>query len=208
MRLSANRGDPNRQVPDMQRPTTHPSPTPSSAKQTRKPGWVRTGILAGAIAVGTATLVFAFVPGARAVAAAHVGGHGQESMFASMHGGHSPEQMHAHFEKVLTEAGASDEQKQRIHAIMKEAMDAEHADIRTFHDSCGRLKTLLTAETIDDTAVTAIRAEQDQLLLATSHRLSDTMVAVAKVLTPAQRAKLGAEIDRMMEEHHMPHHGG
>jgi len=33
------------------------------------------------------------------------------------------------------------------------------------------------------------------------------MVAVAKVLTPAQRAKLGAEIDRMMASHGAHHHG-
>ena len=37
-------------------------------------------------------------------------------------------------------------------------------------------------------------------MLATSRRLSDT-IRVAKVLTPAQRQKLGTEIDRMMAAH-------
>jgi Spy/CpxP family protein refolding chaperone len=137
--------------------------------------------------------------------AMHAGGHG---MMMGMHGGHSPEEMHKHFDKVLTEAGASDAQKQQIHTIMKDAMDAEHTDMKSFHDSVHQLKTLLTAETIDEAAIAKLRDQQDQLMLATSHRLSDTMVAVAKILNPAQRAKLGAEIDKMMAEHEGHHHGG
>ncbi|HTA65664.1 MAG TPA: Spy/CpxP family protein refolding chaperone, partial [Xanthomonadaceae bacterium] len=153
----------------------------------------------------TATTFMAVASSAQALAT-HSGGH--DSFMAGMHGGHSPDEMHAHFDKVLTEAGASNAQKQQIHTIMKDAMNAEHADMQSFHDSCSQLKTLLTAATIDETAVARVRSEQDQLMLGTSHRLSDTMLAVARVLTPAQRAKLGAEIDRMMAEHGGHHHGG
>jgi len=67
---------------------------------------------------------------------------------------------------------------------------------------------MTAAATSCETAVARVRSEQDQLMLGTSHRLSDTMLAVARVLTPAQRAKLGEEIDRMMAEHGGHHHGG
>jgi len=174
-----------------------------------QPNWkhklIRATALTAAIAFGTATTFMAVTSSAQAFAM-HAGGH--DSMMMGMHGGHSPEEMHQHFDKVLTEAGASDAQKQQIHAIMKDAMDAEHADMKSFHDSCRQLKTLLTAETIDEAAIAKVRDQQDQLVLATSHRLSDTMLAVAKVLNPAQRAKLGTEIDRMMAEHEGHHHGG
>lgn len=168
---------------------------------------IRTGALAAAILIGTTAALLSIVPASRAFAES-TGTGGHESFFASMHGGgHSHAGMHAHFDKVLTEAGASDSQKQQIRAIMKDAMIAEHADMETFHDGVKQLKTLLTADAIDDAGIASVRTEQDRLLLATSHRLSDTMVAVAKVLTPAQRAKLGAEIDRMMASHDMDHHG-
>lgn len=176
----------------------------SSSQSNRKHKLIRATALTAAIAFGSATTFMAVATSAQAVAM-HAGGH--DSMMMGMHG-HSPEDMHKHFDKVLTEAGASDAQKQQIHAIMKDAMDAEHADMKSFHDGVHQLKTLLTAETIDEAAIARVRDQQDQLMLATSHRLSDTMVAVAKVLDPAQREKLGAEIDRMMAEHEGHHHGG
>lgn len=175
---------------------------------TDRPNWkhklIRATALAAAIAFGSATTFMAVTTSAQAFAM-HAGGH--DSMMMGMHGSHSPEEMHKHFDKVLTEAGASDAQKQQIHAIMKDAMDAEHADMKSFHDSVHQMKNLLAAETIDEAAIARVRGQQDQLVLATSHRLSDTMLAVAKVLNPAQRAKLGAEIDGMMAEHegHHPH---
>jgi Spy/CpxP family protein refolding chaperone len=178
----------------------------STTNPSDQPNWkhklIRATALAGALAFGTATMYLAVVPAAQALAM-HSGGH--DSFMAGMHG-HSPEEMHKHFDKVLTEAGASDAQKQQIHTIMKDAMDAEHADMKSFHESCKQLKTLLTAETIDEAAIAKVRDQQDQLLLATSHRVSDALVAAAKVLNPAQRAKLGAEIDKMMAEHAEHHH--
>jgi len=178
--------------------------TTSSDQPSWKHKLIRATALAAAIAFGTTTTFTAVAYSAQAFAT-HAGGH--DSMMMGTHGGHSPEEMHKHFDKVLTEAGASDAQKQQIHTIMKDAMDAEHADMKSFHDSCKQLKRLLTAETIDESAIAKLRDQQDQLMLATSHRLSDTMVAIAKVLNPAQREKLGAEIDRMMAEHegHHPH---
>lgn len=185
-------------------PSDNSQPQAIHPRPWRKP--LRTAALAAFVALGAVATVFAVSPSARAFAE-QSGMHHQDAMFAAMHGGHSPGQMHAHFDKVLTEAGADAAQKEQIHAIMKEAMTAEHADMQRFHDSCKRLKDLLTADPLDDAAIQKVRAEQDQLVLATSHRLSDTMISVARVLSPAQRAKLGAQIDRMMSEHGMHHHG-
>jgi Spy/CpxP family protein refolding chaperone len=174
----------------------------------RSPNWkaiaLRGFALTAAIAVGT-TAVYLAVPSARAAAASIADDNG--SFIQQMHGvAHSHEQMHAHFDKVLTEAGASDAQKQQIQTIMKQAMSAEHADMQEYHASVGRLKTLLAANPIDDAAVATLRAEQDRLALAASHGLTDTAVAVSRVLTPTQRVKLSAEIDQMMDQHLAHHH--
>jgi len=188
------------------------SRTPKESTQTpsKRPNWkrrlIRASALTAAIVVGTTTMLLSLSPAARAFAM-HSGGDEQGSFFERMHGGaHSQAQMHAHFDKVLTEAGASDAQKQQIHTIMKSAMTDEHADLQRFHATFDQLKTLLTASSIDDAAIANVRAEQDRLMLATSHRMSDTAVAVARVLTPQQREKLGAEIDKMMASHSAHHH--
>jgi Spy/CpxP family protein refolding chaperone len=181
-----------------------------TATSSRGPNWkaiaLRSFALTAAIAVGTTAVYLTAVPSARA-ATTNSTADASGSFFQQMHGGaHSHEEMHAHFDKVLTEAGATDAQKQQIQAIMKQAMDTEHVDMQDYHASVGRLKTLLTANPIDDAAVATLRAEQDRLALAASRGLSDTAVAIARVLTPAQRVKLGAEIDQMMDSHMAHHH--
>ena len=178
---------------------------PDRPNRTRK--LLRATALVAAFALGATTLLLGVSPVARALAMQSGNAEGT-SFLEQMHGGaHSHAGMHDHFEKVLAEAGVDGARKQEIHDIMKEAMTAQHADMKRFHDTCSQLKTLLTADAIDDAAIARVRAEQDRLAVATSHRLSDTMVAVAKVLTPAQRAKLGAEIDRMMASSGAHHHG-
>ena len=183
--------------------------TTLTATSSHGPNWkaiaLRSFALTAAIAVGTTAVYLTAVPSARATTTNSTTE--ASGSFLQMHGAaHSHEEMHAHFDKVLTEAGASDAQKQKIQAIMKQAMDTEHADMQDYHASVGRLKTLLTATPIDDSAVATLRAEQDRLALAASRGLSDTAVAVARVLTPTQRVKLGAEIDQMMDSPMAHHH--
>ena len=111
----------------------------------------------------------------------------------------------------MTEIGASDEQKQQIGTLVKDAMTAEHADMQQFHANLGQLKTLLAANDIDEAAVAKLRGQQDQLLLTADQRLTDTLVASAKLLTPAQRQMLAAHIDKMVasgHHHMMAFHGG
>jgi len=173
--------------------------TPPRA-QSRKSTLLRNLALVAMVATGATALYMVASPYARAVTEAP-GGDDGGSFMARMHGMHSHADMHAHFEKVMTEAGVDPAQQQQIHAVMKAAMTDEHADMLRFHDNLRQLKTLLTAARIDDTAVATIRIEQDRLMLATSRRMSDTAVKVAKMLTPEQRAKLGAEIDQVMASH-------
>jgi Spy/CpxP family protein refolding chaperone len=184
--------------------------TALTATSSRRPNWkaiaLRSFALTAAIAVGTTAVYLSVMPSARATATNPTAGD-SGSFFQQMHAGaHSHEELDAHFDKVLTEAGASDAQKQQIQAIMKQAMNAEHTDMQDYHASVGRLKTLLTASPIDEPAVATLRAEQDRLALVASRGLSDTAVAVARVLTPTQRVKLGAEIDQMMDSHMAHHH--
>ena len=186
--------------------TTTTALTPASSRSPHgKATLLRSFALVAALAVGS-TAVYLTVPNlARAVGASTTDNGG--SFFQHMHGGaQSPEELHAHFDKVLTEAGASDAQKQQIQTIIKQAMTTEHADMQDYHASVGHLKSLLVADPIDDAAIATLRTEQDRLVLSASGRLSDTAVTIARVLTPAQRVKLGAEIDQMMASHAEQHH--
>jgi Spy/CpxP family protein refolding chaperone len=119
--------------------------------------------------------------------------------------GHSPEQMHAHFEQVLARAGVDAPRRLQIQAALLAAMQDEHADMQRYHASFGQLKTLLAEPRIDTTAVARLRAEQDALALDCSRRIADTALQVAEMLTPAQRQSLSADIDRMLADH-MGHH--
>ena len=183
--------------------TTALIPMPSRVRHW-KATLLRSFVLTAALAVGSTAVYLTVASSARAVGATTGAG---GSVFQRMHGGaQSHEELHAHFDKVLTEAGASTAQKQQIHALMKQAITAEQADMESYHASFGHLKALLAADPIDDAAIATLRTEQDRLALSASRRLSDTAVAVAHILTPAQRVKLGAEIDQMMDSHMAQHH--
>jgi Spy/CpxP family protein refolding chaperone len=160
---------------------------------------LRTAVLGGAIGLGMAAMAAISAPASPEAA----------DPAAMMEQHHA--QMQKHFDKVMTEIGASDEQKQQIGALIKDAMTAEHADIQQFHQNLGQLKTLLAANDIDEAAVAKLRGQQDQLLLAADQRVTDTLVASAKLLTAAQRQMLVAHIDKMEasgHHHMMSFHGG
>ena len=83
-------------------------------------------------------------------------------------------------ERYGQQLNLTDAQKQQISALVKDAMTAEHADMKQFHANLGQLKTLLTAADIDEAAVAKLHGAQDQLLLATTQRVTDTLVQAAK----------------------------
>jgi Spy/CpxP family protein refolding chaperone len=187
----------------MDRRTTHSSATPTTGRRTRL--FIRNSALTAVIAVGAIGLFSSVSPAARAFGM----GPGQgdaPSLMERMHGGMTSHQaLHAHFDQVMDQAGVAAAQKQQIHGIMRQALTDTHADMQRYHASFGRLATLLAADPIDDAAVAVIREEQGRLASAMSGRMTDAALTAAKVLTPAQRVKLRAEIDRMMAAHD-PHH--
>jgi Spy/CpxP family protein refolding chaperone len=102
--------------------------------------------------------------------------------------GHGENMMH-----LLTSVGATDTQIQQIQAIMKEA----HASVKTQMQS-GRslhqqLDALLAQSSIDANAAEALRQQEMALHDASSKILLQARIAAANVLTPAQRAALGAK---------------
>jgi periplasmic protein CpxP/Spy len=148
----------------------------------------RTGmrLFAGSLllAASAATMLPAFAQG-------HHGGHGPGHAMMSPGGagpmGGSPR----HMERMLDRVAATDAQKAQI----KQITEASRADMlkqreagRALHD---KLRLALTAATIDTNAVEQLRlqmlAQHDQ----TSRRGLQTMVDIAQVLTPEQRAKAG-----------------
>ncbi|GAB3356284.1 Spy/CpxP family protein refolding chaperone [Lysobacter tyrosinilyticus] len=177
----------------------------TNSSTTSRPGAIRALAFALALVAGVGTLYVATTPKAEAAASlAQVASNG--GLLAHLHG-QDHAAMHDHFQKVLDEVGTDPAQKQQIQTIVRRAMDDQHADLRRYHDSMTRLKTLLTAPGIDLNAVDAVRTEQEQLAAATSRRITDTALAVAKVLTPAQRQKLGTALDQMLASH-IGHHAG
>jgi Spy/CpxP family protein refolding chaperone len=142
----------------------------------------------GALATYAAMAPTAFA-GTAAVAGA--------TWMAHVHG-HSPAQLHAHFDQVLARAGVDESRRQQIQVVLQQAVQAEHADMQRYHASFAELKTMLAAPRIDTRAIASLRAEQDTLALDCSRRISDTALRVAEMLTPAQRQALAADIDRML----------
>ena len=148
-----------------------------------KPRWFRRVALAiGLVATGAALPVLG--------AYAHVGAH------MEMMGGHRMAM--AHVQKMLSDVGASDDQKSKIEAILKsglEPVEKLHGNMGATHKS---LHDLLTAPVIDRDALERLRASEIASLDTVSRSAIKAMADAADVLQPAQRAKLKAE----MEEHH------
>lgn len=141
----------------------------------------------GALMLGGAAL-FATVP---ANAMGWFGHHHRGGM-----GQMDPARMDEHMERMLARlaADATAEQKAKIKDIAKAAM----GDLKGIHGQIrdGRKKglALLTAPSIDRTAIESLRIEQMRLAEQASQRISKALADAAEVLTPAQRAKIAEKI--------------
>jgi Spy/CpxP family protein refolding chaperone len=168
---------------------------PSNSSAPRSAGaWRRRFLIGGALAAtfaagALASTVAPAVTGAAAGVAAQ-----------PMGPGFAQGMMAAHLSRMLASVGASSDQSARIHTIMASAMGSLrqiHARAAANHQE---LHTLLTSPTIDRAAIERIRAKSVTDFDQSSHILTDAMADVAQVLTPQQRAKIGAE---MAGHHHM-----
>ena len=111
-----------------------------------------------------------------------------------------PAQVDEHLERMLKhlyiEIDATDEQKQKLAPIVKQAAN----DLLPLREKMqGARKQgveLLTRDTIDRGAIEALRAEHLQLAEQASRRIAQALADAAEVLTPAQRKELAARIEK------------
>jgi protein CpxP len=169
--------------PETNGPTIEHDP----AETPKKRGWGITTI----VGVGIAAVI-AIGAGA---AVAQGGGWGK----GGMHGMGMRFAEHK-FERVMDEIDATDEQQDKIWAIV----DKTRADLRPvgreFRDSREEVMALMSAPTIDRVAVEALRAKRIAAIDAASKQAVAALVEAAEVLTPEQRAKLVEE----MKDHKGP----
>jgi len=146
-----------------------------------------------------ATLIGGIAAGIGFKAYAQGGGCGwHRSGFAG--GPIDPAAVEEHLDRMLkhlyVEIDATQEQKQRLDPIVKQAAK----DLLPLRDKARAARKqavgLLTAETIDRGAIEALRAEQLQLAEQASRRVVQAFADVAEVLTPAQRKELAARMER------------
>ena len=97
--------------------------------------------------------------------------------------------------RILGELDLTDEQEDKIWAIMDGVRSEARPLMRDFRDSREELAKLLGAAQIDRTAVETLRATRVASIDEASKKLATALISVAEVLTPEQRAKLAEEIE-------------
>jgi periplasmic protein CpxP/Spy len=146
-----------------------------------------------------ATLIGGIAAGIGFKAFAQGGGCGwHRSGFAA--GPLDPAAVDEHLDRMLkhlyVEIDATDAQKQRLEPIVKQAVKDLLPLREKVRVARAQAVALLTADTIDRSAIEALRAEHLQLAEQASKRLTQALADVAEVLTPAQRKDLAARIEK------------
>ena len=93
------------------------------------------------------------------------------------------------------EIDATDEQKQRLEPIVKQAVKDLLPVREKAHAARKQAVELLAADSIDRGAIEALRAEQIQLAEQASKRFAQALADVAEVLTPAQRKQIAERME-------------
>jgi protein CpxP len=154
-----------------------------------------------------ATLIGGIAAGIGYKAFAH-GGYGGWHRGGFMAGPLDAAAIDEHLDRMLkhlyVEIDATEEQKQRLAPIVKQAAK----DLLPLRDkaSGARKKAveLLTQDSIDRAVIETLRAEQLQLAEQASKRFTQALADVAEVLTPVQRR----QIAQRFEHHRGRWHGG
>ena len=147
-----------------------------------------------------ATLIGGIAAGIGIKAFAHGGGFGGWHRGGFAAGALDPAAVDEHLERMLrhlyVEIDATDEQKQRLAPIVKQAAK----DLLPLREKMQAARKqaieLLTRETIDRGAIEALRAEQLQLAEQASRRIAQSLADAAEVLSPAQRKELAGRIEK------------
>ena len=110
-----------------------------------------------------------------------------------------PAAVDQHLDRMLkhlyVEIDASDEQKQRLEPIVKQAAKDLLPLREKAHAARKQAVELLAADRIDRGAIEALRAEHIQLAEQASKRFTQALADVAEVLTPAQRKQIAERME-------------
>jgi Spy/CpxP family protein refolding chaperone len=185
----------------MDEPVTGPE-GPQSPIPQKKRGWLR-GVLLGAAFAATFAAGGLLMSGPSAIAMQAAMDHmgmGGEGHMGAMHA-----QLHAHIAKMLDAADATPEQKAKIHKILMDAMEQLKPLHAKFAGAHKDLHAIFTAPVIDRAALEQLRAARIADVDEGSKVLVQALADAADVLTPEQRAKMGAAMARHHEGHPHPH---
>jgi Spy/CpxP family protein refolding chaperone len=109
-------------------------------------------------------------------------------------------------DKIFSRVDATDAQKSQITAIASAAYK-DLAPMRTeMKQARGQAMQLLTAETIDSSAIDALRSSQAQNIDGAMTRATSALTDIANVLTPEQRAQVREKMSAHMDKHNRRGH--
>jgi len=147
-----------------------------------------------------ATLVGGIAAGIGIKAFAHGGGFGGWHRGGFMAGPLDPAQMDEHLDRMLkhlyVEIDATDEQKQKLAPILKQAAKDLLPLREKMQGARKQAVELLTGDAIDRAAIEALRTEHLRLAEQASRRIAQALADAAEVLTPVQRKALAARVNR------------
>jgi protein CpxP len=113
-----------------------------------------------------------------------------------------PAALDEHLDRMLkhlyAEIDATEEQKQKLAPIVKQAVKDLLPLRERIREARGKALELLTQDSVERTAIEALRAEHLQLAEQASRRVAQALGDAAEVLTPVQRKELATRI----ENHH------
>jgi len=141
-----------------------------------------------------ATLIGGVAAGIGFKAFGHGGGYGGWHRGGFMAGPLDAAAMDEHLDRMLkhlyVEIDATDEQKQRLAPIVKQAAKELLPLREKASDARKKAAELLTQDSVDRAAIETLRTEQLQLVEQASRRFTQALADVADVLTPAQRRQI------------------
>ncbi|MBV8122889.1 MAG: Spy/CpxP family protein refolding chaperone [Burkholderiaceae bacterium] len=114
-------------------------------------------------------------------------------------GGWQHRDHHEHMAFLLDAVDATDAQRaqlKQIHEAAHKDMMAQHESAKKLHEQIGEL---LAAPTVDAAAIEKVRQQLQALHEAQSKRMTQSLIDAAKVLNPAQRAKMHSLIKKQHE---------